>query len=123
MLFDRLRRLRDALAPDAGAVPEPAVVQTGEGRFEFHWRGLPLAFDRRRNDVLRGGRPLLRRVDIRSVDVTHQRADEDDPELWKVSLATGAFASVEIGRTTDDVEASIAAARLSTALAVKVRSL
>lgn len=36
---------------------------------------------------------------------------------------TSEFADMELGRTLDDVEASIAAARLATALDVSVRAL
>ena len=120
-LVDRLREFWRSLAPDSGDV-EPWVNLVDEWRPEFNWRGPPLTFDRRRKVVLRGGRVLARFADIESVDVTHV-IDDDRPECWKVGFSTGMFSSVEIGRTRDDVEASIAAARVATVAGVQVRSL
>ena len=111
-----------ALAPGPDTI-EPVVTVVDPWRTDFAWRGRPLTIDRRRQVVLRGGHELLRIADIQSVDVTHVRADEDSPELWKVGFSTGLFMGAEIGRTRDDVDASIAAARLSTVVGVKVRSL
>jgi len=123
-LLDRLRAFWRALAPEAApAAPEPAVVELDASRFEFHWRGQPLLVDRRADTVQRGGRALLKASAIRTVDVTRFWPEDDDQDRWKVSLATDGFASQEIGRTRDDVEASIAAARLATALDVPVRAL
>jgi hypothetical protein len=117
-----LRELWRAFASDPHVV-EPSAVDVDAWRTEFHWRGPPLTVDRRRKAVLRGGRVLARCADIRSIDVQHVRADEDRPEHWRVSLGVGFFSGATIGTTRDDVEASIAAARLSTVLAVKVRAL
>jgi len=123
-LLDRLRAFWRSLAPEGDALaPEPAVVELDASRFEFHWRGQPLLVDRRADTVLRGGRALLELSAIRTIDVTRFWPEDDDRDWWKVSLATDEFASQEIGRTLDDVEASIAAARLATALDVPVRAL
>jgi hypothetical protein len=111
-----------ALAPAAHAV-EPEVSTLDEWRTAFAWRGAPLTFDRRRRLVLRGGRTLLRLADVRSIDIQHIDRDDERPEYWRVSLGTGLFSSIELGTTPDDVEASIAAARLSTIVGVKVRAL
>ncbi len=110
------------LAPASGEA-EPSVNKLDEWRTEFHWRGSPLTFDRRRHAVLRDGRVLVKSADIRSIDVRHIRRNDDSPEYWKVSFSTGFFAEVEIGTTRNDVEASIAAARISDVAGVKVRSL
>jgi hypothetical protein len=122
--FDQVRRLWQALAPDADAAqPEAVVHALDDRRTEFAWQGPALVVDRRRQVVLRGGRVLLRLAQIRSVDIVHVRADEYTPEHWRVSLSTGLFAGETIGSTPDDVDASIAAARLATVLDVKVRAL
>ncbi len=121
-LFDRLREFWHSLAPMSDDV-EPRVSKLDEWRTEFNWRGPPLTFDRRRKVVLRGERVLAKYADIKSVDVTHFCRDDDGPEYWKVSLSAGAFAGLEIGRTRNDVEASIAAARMATVAGVKVRAL
>ena len=121
-LIDWLQEFWRALAPDSHDA-EPRVDVLDEWRTEFHWRGPPVTFDRRRKLVLRGGRVLAKSADIASIDVTHVRRDDEQPEYWRVSLGTGMFSSVELGRTRNDVEASIAAARVATVMGVKVRSL
>jgi hypothetical protein len=120
-LIDWLRDLWSSLAPDSHVV-EPSVNGLDEWRTEFNWRGPPLTFDRRRKLVLRGGRVLLKSAEIKSVDIMRIRSD-DSPDYWRVSLSTGLFSGVDMGKTSDDVEASIAAARVATILGVKVRSL
>jgi hypothetical protein len=102
---------------------DPSVRVLDEWRTEFNWRGPPLTFDRRLKMVLRGGRVLVKSADITSVDIEHIHWDDERPEYWKVSLGTGAFFGVAIGTTRNDVEASIAAARVATVAGVKVRSL
>jgi hypothetical protein len=99
------------------------VSTLDEWRTAFAWRGAPLTFDRRSHLVLRGGRTLGRLADVKSVDIQHVCWDDERPEYWRVSLGRGTFSSIEIGTTRDDVEASIAAARLSTVAGVKVRAL
>jgi hypothetical protein len=121
-LLDRLREFWRALEPNSDFA-EPSVRILDEWRTEFHWRGPPLTFDRRRQLVLRGGRVLVRSDDIKSVDVEYIRRDDESPERWKVRFSTGLFSGVEIGTTRNDVEASIAAARIATIAGIKVRSL
>jgi hypothetical protein len=121
-LIDWLREFWRGLEPGSDFA-EPSVRILDEWRTEFHWRGLPLTFDRRRKLVLCGGRVLARYADIKSVDVEHRCRDDERPEYWKVSLSTGMFSGVQIGTTRNDVEASIAAARIATIAEVKVRSL
>jgi hypothetical protein len=121
-LVGRLIEFWRSLEPNADRV-EPEVSILDEWRTAFAWRGAPLTFDRRTKLVLRGGRTLARFTEIKSVDIQHIDWDDERPEYWKVSLGTGTFSSVEIGTARDDVEASIAAARLSTVAGVKVRAL
>ena len=117
----KLRVAWRSLAPERHAA-ESSVERISEWRTDFNWRGSPLTFDRRRGVVLRDGRVFAKVPDIRAVEVTHVR-DDDGPDYWKVSFNTGLFSGVEIGRTRDDVEASIAAARVSTVAGVAVRSM
>ena len=121
-LLDWLREFWRSLDPGSDFA-EPSASVLDEWRTEFRWRGLPLTFDRRRKLVLRGGRVLVGSADIKSVDVEHVCWDNERPEYWKVRLSTGMFSGVEIGTTHNDVEASIAAARVATIAGVKVRSL
>lgn len=120
-LIGRLRDIWRSLEPSSDLV-EPSVNILDEWRTEFNWRGPPVTFDRRRKVILRGGRVLAKSADIKSVDITHVQ-DDEAPDYWKVGLSTGIFSKVELGTTIDDVEASIAAARVATVAGLKVRSL
>jgi hypothetical protein len=111
-----------SLAPNAFAV-EPQVGTLDEWRTEFAWRGAPLIFDRRSQLVLRDGRTLARLADVKSIDIQRVDWHDERPACWRVSLGMGLFSSIELGKTRDDLEASIAAARLSTVVGVKVRAL
>ncbi len=121
-LLDWLGRIGRLLSPQSYEA-EPVVTVLDEWRAEFAWRGPALTVDRRRRMLLRGGRILAALDKIRSIDVVHQRADEDRPEQWKVCLGLGFFSGEALGTTAIDVEASIAAARLAALLDVPVRSL
>jgi hypothetical protein len=121
-LFRLARELWHAMTPESREA-EPVVTVLDDERVEFAWRGPALIVDRKRRVLLRGGRMFMALGKIRSIDVIHQRADEDDPEQWKVCLGLGFFSGESLGTTTVDVEASIAAARLATLLDVPVRSL
>lgn len=117
------REVWRALTPEESREVDPVVDVLDDGRAQFTWRGPTLTVDRRRRVVLRGGRVFAALDRIRSVDVIHQRADEDRPEQWKVCLGLGFLSGETLGTTAIDVEASIAAARLATLLDVPVRSL
>jgi hypothetical protein len=121
-LLDWLREFWRAMSPETHEV-EPVVDVLDEARSRFTWRGPTLTVDRARKVLLRGGRVVMPLARIRSVDVVHVRADEDDPERWKVCLGVGFFTGETLGITAIDVEASIAASRLATLLDVPVRSL
>jgi hypothetical protein len=121
-LLDRARQAWRAMTPEPHEA-EPVVDFLDDARAQFIRRGPTLTVDRRRQALLRGGRVVMPLDKIRSVDILHQRADEDRPEQWKVCLGLGFFSGETLGTTAIDVEASIAAARLATLLDVPVRSL
>ena len=76
-----------------------------------------------RYQTVKTGTNLLARFDeIKSIDITRHSSD-DEPDSWLVSLNLSWFSSVNIGRTTDDTNASIVAARISTFTGKRVRSL
>jgi hypothetical protein len=81
-----------------------------------------LSLDRRFGTVKSGTRVLTRFRDVQAIEVTCQRARGGEPMLWSVRLRLGWFSTLSIGRTHDDVHASIVAARLSTMTGKPVRA-
>jgi hypothetical protein len=79
--------------------------------------------DTRSSLITRNGSEFVRFERIRTIDVTHAREDEDSPERWRVQLNTGLLSSKTVLVTTDDADASIVGARLSTITGKRVRSL
>lgn len=83
-----------------------------------------LIVDKRLRAVKSGAQILTLFDTIETIDLKHHRNGADDPETWSVSLnLKGRLSSISIGSTRDDVEASIVAARISTFMGKKVRSL
>jgi hypothetical protein len=120
--FKFLRFLRDFFGEFAHELldrPEMALVDHSEHRLVIHSGDVEFVVDRRVGTVARSGRPVARIDAIRTIDIGRTK-DEDGPEYWTVSLYLSWFSRVHIGSTTDDVEASIIAAHLSTITGKKV---
>ena len=64
--------------------------------------------------ITRHGELFLRFDQVRSIDVVHRPADIENPDRWRVRLRTGLLFYRTILDTTDDADASILAARIST---------
>ena len=76
--------------------------------------------DTRRRMVLRNQRIVASFLDVKSVRI-RKICNDDQPELWEVSLRTSSLlGGVDVAATTDDAEASILGARLSEVLGVPV---
>ncbi|MBE9610425.1 hypothetical protein [Chitinilyticum piscinae] len=120
ILISLLQTLRDWLwseySLDIALHDETTLqIQAGSRLIEFTLRS---------RSVWKASRRLARFHDIRSIDLTHYAATSDRPEYWKVSLKlNGWFRSVLIGKSLSDVDASIAAARISAVTGKPVRSL
>jgi len=77
-------------------------------------------FDRNYRVVLRGGRVIEKFDAIRCLEVK-QVASDESATYWEVRLGRSAGSSLLVGASTDDVEASVAAARISSMVGQPVR--
>lgn len=80
-----------------------------------------LVADRIAQQVLCGGRLLAPFKAITAIEVSHTRQG-DDYETWEVALRLLRNRRVSLGRLADDTDASILAAKLSTATGARVVS-
>lgn len=99
--------------------PDMAVVDHTDQRLVIRSGHVEFVVDRNVGTVARAGREVARIDAIRSIDIARIK-DDDGPERWTVSLYLLWFSRVRIGSTTDDVDASIVAAHLSTITGKKV---
>jgi hypothetical protein len=100
------------------------LLDSDENRLRVRSQGEEIVADRRLGLVRRGATTLARFDQIRSIDLRHHPAGNgDEPEHWSVSLHLSWYSQVFVGRTTDDAEASIVAAHLSTLTGHRVLSL
>jgi len=116
----RLLSFWQSLAPQLGAT-EPSLVQLEDSRVEFLRKGRSVQFDQRRRLIVHEGRVLGSFDKVLSVDV-ERSTDEDRPDQWTVLLRFSEGANLFLGSTTEDVDASIAAAKVATVVGAKVRS-
>jgi hypothetical protein len=123
-----LRALLSVFLPGAGNLLTSAyplrIVQNDEALLVLNSNDREIVFNKRFRTVKSGTKVLAQFDAIQTIDVTHHRADDDKPESWSVRLnVKGWFASVTLGDTNDDAEASIVAARVSRFTDKRVRSL
>lgn len=125
-LIDTVRRAVRYIAREVGAEAralfDPVFtirILQDDGRvLVLDHRGSELRLDRRFGTVKSGSRVRARFSDIRAVVVRRTRMGgshlrDEMPEIWTVSLQLGWFSRVHVGRTNDDAEASIVAARIA----------
>ncbi len=93
---------------------ETGLLATSEqGRF---------VFDRERRQVQHDGVDVAAFGDVRSVEITVFPGGRGAPS-WSVSLYVGRLRRIALGRTYDDGDASVTAARLARLLGCKVLSM
>lgn len=73
----------------------------------------PMTFDRNYGTISRSGRVIARFDAISQVEIKEYRGDSG-PFAWAVRLRVAWWRSIHVGRTTDDMTASICAAHVST---------
>ena len=77
------------------------------------WSGRgPMTFDRNYRTISRSGRVIARFDAIRQVEIKEYSGDSG-PFAWAVRLRVAWWRSIHVGRTTDDMTASICAATCS----------
>jgi len=86
------------------------IVESGHGRF---------VFDIERRVVMRDDQEMAHFESIQSVDVGSFPGGRGDAS-WSVSLYLGLFRRITVGRTYDDGDASVIAAKLARAVGCKV---
>jgi hypothetical protein len=89
------------------------VLRSGHGHF---------AFDLGARRVLRDGEPVADFDAIRSVDIGSLPGGLGE-RTWSLTLYLGVVRRIALGRTYDDGDASVVAARLASAIGCKVISL
>lgn len=120
-LFDFLRGLWRLLA-EAGQPPTVAISELSLHRTELQIGPHSLVLDTRSKLITKNGARYLRFDEVRSVDLVYLRPNEHRPERWKVKLRTSRLWASTLLTTTDDADASILAARLSTLTGRRVYS-
>ncbi|MES2933233.1 MAG: hypothetical protein V4805_07075 [Pseudomonadota bacterium] len=100
------------------------IIQQDENVLVLQSRRRQFVFNKRFRTVKSGARVLAQFDAIDTVDLIHHSARDDEPDNWSVRLnVQGWLSTVVIGKTRDDVEASMAAARISTFTGKNVRTL
>ena len=98
------------------------LIAEDERQLVLRGCGVERVVDRRFKTVKTRGKVVARFEDIRSIDIT-RRFEDEGTIVWRVALNLGWLSTVKIGQTTDEVQASIAAARLCSFTGKEVRSL
>jgi hypothetical protein len=86
-------------------------------------RSQTVVVDRAKSEVSIDNNSKIKFSSIKTIDIIYRKATSDWPELWTIRLNVSWLSSPVVGQTTDSTDASIAAARISTLIAKKVRSL
>ncbi|WP_374355525.1 hypothetical protein [Chitinimonas sp.] len=120
-LLERLEEVFDALRGETFVLEivqqtaDVLVIQGGRQRFSF---------SKTSRSVSANGKRLARFDEIEWIDIGRARKDDDGPERWWVRLKLrGWFATIPIGASPIDADASIVAARISTYTGKAVRAL
>jgi hypothetical protein len=104
------------------ASPTIEIVAEDERQLVLRCGARHVVLNRRYKTVKADDHVLARFGDIQFVDIAYQPGDEQ-ADAWRVCLNLGGCTAVDIGTTTDDVSASIAAAHLGTFTGKTVRTL
>ncbi|WP_372527562.1 hypothetical protein [Piscinibacter sp.] len=98
------------------------IVEQNENCLVLRANNRRIVADKLARTIKAGNRVVASFDSIRSIDIKYF-CTGDGPEWWTVSLCLGRHRRVPIGKTSDDAQASIAAARLSTITGKKVVAL
>jgi hypothetical protein len=117
--FRYLRKFFSAVEEIFDMTESIEMTEQGDKRLVITSSGRQLVADNARRAFTSSGNVVARFDAIQSIDVKRTES-ENGPTVWTVSLYLSWFSRVHVGRTTDDAEASIVAARLSTITGKKV---
>lgn len=110
------------LLSEGSQSPSLTISDLSQYRTELRIGSQRLVLDRRSRLITKQGSLFLRFDAILSIDVVHSRGHDERPDCWKVKLKTGPLWGRTLLSTTDDADASILAARISTITGKPVRS-
>ena len=109
--------IRDSICNSGSCI---TIVRDSPSRLELKCGWTTTSFDARTRRVMRGKRVLCGFSAVRQVRLMQCRGDEDNPTVWSVSLDTGGWSALRIGRDADSMQASVVAARIATITGCKV---
>jgi hypothetical protein len=118
----RLSPLAEALTGQPLAEPSLALRPLGETQLLATSEQGRFVFDRERRQVQHGQIDIAAFDDVKSVEITVFPGGRGAPS-WAVSLYLGRLRRIPLGRTYDDGDASVTAARLARLLGCKVLSM
>jgi hypothetical protein len=95
------------------------VIDVQPNRLVLNSNNRRVIADRRTRNIMAADRVIASFDAVESIEIRHFE-NGDGPAYWTVSLATTARKRVPIGKTFDDAQASVAAARLATITSKKV---
>jgi hypothetical protein len=95
------------------------VIDVQPNRLVLNANNRRIVADRRTRNFMAADRVIASFDTVESIEIRYVE-NGDGPEYWTVSLATTAHKRVAIGKTFDDAQASVAAARLATIASKKV---
>jgi hypothetical protein len=126
-MLNSLRDLLDTLLLQAKSVLSAfdslEIVHQDEDKLILRNSFRDFEFNKRYRAVKSGTRAIAQFDAIKTIDVRYHRMG-DDPDYWSVTLnVKGLLRSVIIGRTGDEANAAIVAARIGTMTGRQVRSL
>lgn len=116
-MIEVLRRIWEELNAGLDDSKEATLHRLDEHRMSFTWQGQSLLLDSRAGLVLRRGVSLVKYDDVQAIGIIEHMGDD---ALWSVVLRIENSANISIGKTRDQVDASIAAAHLSKATGKRV---
>lgn len=105
-----LGAVRQVLAPTYSI----ELHEPDDARLVLVCDGREVVVNKRFRTVKCGGDVLARFDEIQSIEIRCRSDGEDADPYWVVRLRLSRLSSVQVGRTSDSVEASIVGARLST---------
>ena len=120
-MFAAYERLGDAVWRGLMYGNRLEIVEEGADRLELKTGMGRFAFDAVRKTIRRKDRLIARFEEIRKV-ILRTRTVDIDLFIWSVSLEKTDGRIVDLGKSTDDVEASIAAAHVARLIGVDVDS-
>ncbi len=95
------------------------IVEDGPSRLSLSYGPTTTVFDRTGSKVLQNGKLVAMMELIEKVEI-HQPQNQEGPSNWFITVHVQGSRLVEVGRITDSTDASIVAARISSAVSRRV---